>query len=386
VVIADTAKGRGVSFMAARSCARRGYRWHGGAPSLPEYLDALTELGQGVTDVETSEALRGFVERQRLVEAAPAIAPAGGLSTGAAFAAALRPLMTKHRDLVVLDADLEHACRLTEVAKRFPKRFVEMGISEADMVSCAGGLALGGKLPVVNTYAAFFRRAYEQIYVNATEETRIIYAGHYAGLCYATDGKTHQCTGDVAMMRAIPGMTVLYPAFPEEISGMLEWYLDSDHQGPLYLRLHRTPAAEVKLAEPARFVPGWGVTIRSRESPTVILTSGPHMVAACTDVADETGIDLIAISTLRGLSAERVSELIERYDELLIIEELIEAGGLLDELSRVIASLCSSRRPAMRHLAVDGFTCSTLEPDGLYRRFGLDREALSHWVRAGFGV
>jgi transketolase len=164
----------------------------------------------------------------------------------------------------VLDADLEKPCRLTEFARSFPEQYVEMGIAEQDMVSFAGGLALRGELvPVVNTYAAFFRRACEQVYVNATEGTKIVYAGHYAGLCYTTDGKTHQCTGDLAMMRSVPGMHVFYPTVGVELAAVLAWYLDADRTGPLYLRLHRTPAGWGDSGEPdVDFRPGWGTALR----------------------------------------------------------------------------------------------------------------------------
>ncbi len=376
-VIADTAKGAGVSFMASRGCEPRAYRYHGGAPAPREYLAALEELGRRISDAEVRRDVDEFIARERPRVRRDTIPARPSPSTGDAFARALTERVARRDDLVVLDADLESACRLTELGLRFPERFLEMGISEQDMVSCAGGLALGGELPVVNTYAAFLRRAYEQIYVNATEGTRIIYAGHYAGLCYATDGKTHQCTGDVAMMRAIPQMTVLYPAFVEEVAGMLDWYLAGGGAGPLYLRLHRTPAASVpEPAEPPRFVPGRGLRVRDRGARTAILTSGPHLTSTCAEVADELGFDLWAVSTLRGLAPELAAELTGRYDDLLVVEELMRAGGLLDELCAALARLDPSPRPRLRHHAVDGFTFSTLEPGGLYRSFGLDRAAL----------
>ena len=165
------------------------------------------------------------------------------VSTGSAFGEALLALAAREPLLRVLDADLEKSCHLTAVALQFAAQFLEVGVAEQNMVSIAGGLALGGALPVCNTYANFYRRAAEQIYINATERTRVIYAGHYAGLCYATDGKTHQATGDVALLRAIPGAMVVYPASPAEVVEVLAWYAGCPtlHR-PLYIRLHRTPA------------------------------------------------------------------------------------------------------------------------------------------------
>jgi transketolase len=102
------------------------------------------------------------------------------MSTGAAFSEELTRLAQKRDDLCVFDADLEKPCKLGPFAASFPERFIEMGISEQDMVSCAGGYALSGRLPVVNTFGSFFKRACDQVYVNATEGTRILYAGHYS--------------------------------------------------------------------------------------------------------------------------------------------------------------------------------------------------------------
>lgn len=208
-VIAHTVKGRGVGFMESRDARRRAYAWHGRPPAGDEYHDALAELGGSLRNRELAEEIASFVSARRGRPPAPPRPRRPGMSTGAAFARRLVDVAMDRPAIRVLDADLEKPCRLDDFARRLPGRFLEMGICEQDMVSCAGGLALGGEIPVVNTYAAFFRRAFEQVYVNATEQTRILYAGHYAGLCYTTDGRTHQCTGDIGMMRSIPGMAVL---------------------------------------------------------------------------------------------------------------------------------------------------------------------------------
>ncbi|MFH1727044.1 MAG: hypothetical protein ABIA04_01320 [Pseudomonadota bacterium] len=93
---------------------------------------------------------------------------------------------------MVLDADLSKSLDLDKFESHLPKQFLQIGIAEQDMTSIAGGLALNGYVPIVTTYASFFRRCFEQIYVNATEKTPVIYIGNYSGLCYATDGKNHQ--------------------------------------------------------------------------------------------------------------------------------------------------------------------------------------------------
>jgi len=390
VILAHTLKGAGVRRFAAAQTPRRGYAWHGGVPDPVQYAEALRELALELGDDEVRAGVERFVrEHGAAVPRPPGPRPPRSPSTGDAFGEALVELVREGWDLFALDADLEKACRLTAFARQYPERFLEMGIAEQDMVSVAGGLALRGHIPVVNTYAAFLRRACEQVYVNASERTRIVYAGHYAGLCYGPDGKTHQCTGDVAMMRSIPGMTVLYPAFPEQVAPMLRWYLQSDTPGPLYMRLHRSPrlAADVALPSPGPFDPTTLIRVRERPgSGAAVVTCGPHMTAYCAQASDRLaaaglGVDVWTVPVLRGLPPSAVDSLLA-YATLVAAEELVDAGGLLDELSRLLAHLDSPLAPRLRSLAVDSFTFSTLEADGLYRHFGMTAEALAERLRA----
>ena len=122
-------------------------------------------------------------------------------------------LADTHPELVVLDADLASDCRVRAFELAYPDRFVESGIAEQDMVSAAAGMARHGLLPVVNSFAAFLAaRANEQIYNQASERTKVVYALHYAGLIPAGPGKSHQSIRDVSLLAALPNMTVVQPA------------------------------------------------------------------------------------------------------------------------------------------------------------------------------
>src|SRR4029079_1471331 len=115
-------------------------------------------------------------------------------------------------NLIVLDADLTADCRLKKFKARYPDRFIENGIAEQDMVSMAGGLARQGLLPVVNSFASFLSaRANEQIYNNACEGTKIIYAAHFAGMIPAGPGKSHQSVRDIALFGSVPNLIMLQP-------------------------------------------------------------------------------------------------------------------------------------------------------------------------------
>lgn len=380
IVIAHTQKGAGVSFMAANTCERRKYNWHGGAPNEEQYKAALRELSQSVTDFRVTAALVAFTSRAIGTDAPVQLLPTvTGESTGAAFGKCIFSRGAQKPLPYVFDADLEKSCKLTAFATGFPEQFQEMGISEQDMVSTAGGFALQGLFPVVNTYAAFYRRAYEQIYVNAIEGRRILYAGHYSGLCYATDGKTHQCTGDVAMFRAIPGVTVLYPTFPEEIDQMVAWAAVAQEASSVYIRLHRTPALRMLPSDPSvhGFKLGFGVKVFHYGSKDVILTSGPHMVAFCCAAGVA---DVFSVSTIRPLSPEFVQTILSTYKTVFIVEELFETGGLFDEFNGVAAKQ-RLKGLDVRHKAVTGMTFSTLEQEGLYRHYSLTPEGIAEFVK-----
>lgn len=396
VILARTQKGGGVSFMAADSCEPRGYAWHGRVPNSEQTAEVLRELAKDIDDPALRDALFDRIRELRTraghePASAAKSATVSAVSTGEAFGDALCRQAEKVPNLVVLDADLEKPCRLRAFAERFPDRFLEMGISEQDMVSTAGGLALAGRLPVVNTYAAFFRRAFEQVYVNATEATRVLYVGHYAGLCYTTDGKTHQCTGDVAMMRSIPRMQVLYPAFPEEVPQMLDWCTSESLPGPCYIRLHRTPVETVVPDEELNFSPATPVGVRRIGCATVaVLTAGPSLVRVCAALADELSqqgraIDVFAVSDHSRMSGEFVRRRLAEYETVVVIEELAPAGGLFDLTADALARQCEEAGTPMPRLlrrAADGFTFSTRDPDGLYHHFELNARSLIPWLKA----
>src|SRR5207237_7618334 len=133
-------------------------------------------------------------------------------------------LAERHAGLVVLDADLASDCRIRPFELAHPDRFHESGIAEQDMVSAAAGMARHGLLPVVNSFASFLAaRANEQIYNQASEGTKVIYALHYAGLIPAGPGKSHQSLRDISLLSALPNMTIVQPGSAEETSAFLGW-------------------------------------------------------------------------------------------------------------------------------------------------------------------
>ncbi len=231
-LVAQTVKGRGVSFMEHPTALVDGggtYRWHAGAPGDEPFALALAEL-----EARLSEACAAVgLEPPALETVEPDVA-GGGLEGEPESGAGARPRTVSRReaaeyvveaygetllalgaardDLVVLDADLASDCRTRAFELAYPDRFFQCGIAEQDMVSAAAGMARHGLLPVVNSFASFLAsRANEQIYNQASEGSKVVYALHYAGLIPAGPGKSHQSVRDISLLEALPNVTIVQP-------------------------------------------------------------------------------------------------------------------------------------------------------------------------------
>ena len=194
-VIAHTQKGNGIS------CIENTNTAHAGPLPPSMYIAAVEEIRARIPGVKVYET----EEKHR---------PVNTYYIGQIrnYSEALAGIVNADDNIMVLDADLESDCGLSKVAKEHPDQFLQFGISEQDMVSTAGGLALAGKIPIMHSFAAFLcRRANEQIYNNCTEGTHIIYVGFLAGKLTPGPGPSHECINDIEIMHTMPGMTILEP-------------------------------------------------------------------------------------------------------------------------------------------------------------------------------
>jgi transketolase len=182
------------------------------------------------------------------------------------------------KNLVVLDADLSEDCGLREFEKKFPERFIQCGIAEQNMVSIAGSMP--DKLPVVNTYAAFLTsRANEQIFNNCSQHSKVIYAGHLAGLLPGRPGKSHQAVRDISLLMSIPNLTLFAPCNGVELDKFLSWAAkDKDSS---YVRIEHAPARhDIKLPATYKFEMGKGFVLGAGHD-VALITYGPLMLAEC---------------------------------------------------------------------------------------------------------
>jgi transketolase len=286
ILIADTVKGSGVSFMEHTAMApdQEYYRFHSGAPSPEDYRRAAVELLEKIA--RAAEKLGLALPSPVAVDIDPLVAPENAQRMIPAYSAALLKQAEQRKDIVALDADLILDTGLIPFKEKFPERFVECGIAEQDMVSRAGAMALSGLLPVVHSFACFLTpRPNEQIYNASTERTRIIYVGSLAGLVPGGPGHSHQAVRDIAALSGVPGFVMVEPATPRQVEEALDWCLN-EAKGSTYLRLVSIPCeyrAEMQSQE--KLVFGRGCVLREG-SDVAVITYGPVMLPEALKAAD----------------------------------------------------------------------------------------------------
>jgi transketolase len=412
VVIADTIKGRGVSFMEHTVALDEGggyYRWHAGAPADEPFVAAHAELVARVNDrlqamdaaplalAEVRRDSRGdaFFAKNALGEPVSTGAQTGTAAVAKdyvveAYGAALMEIGARRPDVVVLDADLAADCRTRRFELERPRQFIQNGIAEQDMVSMAGGLARHGLFPVVNSFASFLAsRANEQIYNNATERTRILYVCHYGGLIPAGPGKSHQSLRDVALFANLPNFTILQPANGTETAQALDYCID-DAPGSSVLRLVIGPSPRQIDAPPGhRLMRGRGWVAREGRD-ALMFAYGPvmlHEALLASESLEAQGISLAVVNQpwLNVVDESWVADLIAPYDRLFVLEDHGIAGALGDHLlaALVRSEMLGSRR--FHIYGVEGFpACGT--PAEALAAHALDGASLARRVVASLDL
>lgn len=275
IIIADTVKGKGATFM--EKIGEDGYyKFHSGAPSPENYALALEEIYNRVN----SELGRLNIPQLTLesIDPLPKKLPVNPQKLVAAYGDELLKIARERKDLIALDADLVLDTGLIPFKKELPKQFVECGIAEQDMVSVAGGLALRGALPVVHSFACFLTtRPNEQIYNNASEGKKIIYAGSLAGLLPSLPGHSHQSVRDISAIGGIPNLVMIEPANELETRLAIRWAVEKSKES-VYIRLVSIPC-EIPFEFPAGYELelGRGVYIREGKD-ALIIAYGPVML------------------------------------------------------------------------------------------------------------
>ncbi len=252
-------------------------------------------------------------------------------ATRESYGEALTALAEKYENLVVLDADLAAATKTGIFKKAYPDRFFDCGIAEANMMGVAAGLAASGMIPFASTFAMFAAgRAYEIVRNSIGYPNLNVKIGAtHAGISVGEDGATHQCNEDLALMRTIPGMTVICPSDDVEAKAAVEAAIL--HEGPVYMRFGRLAAPILNDPENYKFELGKGITLRDGNDITIVATG--LMVGEAADAAEQLAAEginarVINIHTIKPLDEELIIKAAKETGRIVTVEEHSVIGGL----------------------------------------------------------
>ena len=385
VIIADTIKGKGVSFMEHTSIDSdiELYKFHSGAPSDEAYVRAAQELIDAANARLAASGAAPLVVEQVVRPAAAR--PQSPQNLIGAYSAALLQQARGNPRIVVLDADLVLDTGLIPFQKEFPHRFVECGIAEQDMVSQAGGMALRGLLPVVHSFACFLSsRPNEQIYNNATERTKVVYVGSLAGVVPGGPGHSHQAVRDISALAGVPGLVLVEPACEAEVGMLLDWCLNKSGESS-YLRLVSVPC-EVPYELPSGYVPecGCGVTLTDGLDAAVI-GYGPVLLAGAVHAAQHLNalggpsVRVINLPWLNRIEHEWLRRAVFDCKAVIALDNHYAVGGqgdrIADALMQVGLGNIGFVRVALNELPVGGANAEVL------RVHRLDADSISDVIR-----
>lgn len=292
------------------------------------------------------------------------------IATRDAYGEALAELGAVNENIVVLEADLSKSTKTSDFKKVYPERHFNMGIAEQNMLGVAAGFAAAGKIPFASSFAVFATgRAYDQIRNSiAYPNLNVKIAATHAGLTVGEDGGSHQMLEDIALMRALPNMTVIVPADGIETKQAVK--AAAEYEGPVYIRMGR-PKVPVLFDDNYTFEIGKGVVLK--EGTDVTLVGTGIMVSKAVEAAEllaAEGISaaVVNISTIKPLDAELIVAQAQKTGAIVTCEEHNIYGGLGSAVAEVLVENCPV--PMARVGVTDKFGESGL-PDELLEKYGL---------------
>ncbi len=298
-----------------------------------------------------------------------------------AFGAALVEVGRQDPRVVAVDADLASSGKVDQFAAAFPERFFQMGIAEQNMTGVAAGLAAMGLIPFTNSFAVFATlRVADQIRVSiAQPRLPVKIAGAYSGLLAGKTGKTHQAIEDIAVMRALPNMTVVAPGDGVEVRKAMQAIVAYD--GPVYLRLTRDPSPVV-FDDAYEFRLGRAALVREGRDVTVITTGimlGRAVEAADVLAAEGVSVHLLHVHTVKPLDVQAVAEAAEKTGLVVTAEEHTIIGGL----GGAVAEALAEHRPTpMKRVGVADVYSESAPDQDLLQKYGLTAGHIAQAARS----
>lgn len=303
------------------------------------------------------------------------------IATRESYGNALAELGKEKENLVVLDADLAGATKTGIFKKAFQERHIDCGIAESNMMGIAAGLSTTGLMPFASSFAMFAAgRAFEQIRNSiGYPHLNVKIGATHAGISVGEDGATHQCNEDIALMRTIPGMTVIVPS--DDVEARAAVRAAYEMEGPVYLRFGRLAVPVINDNEEYKFEIGKGVTLRDGKDVTIVATG--LCVSSALDAAEllkAEGIDagVINIHTIKPLDKELIVAAAKETGKIVTVEEHSIIGGLGGAVSEALSEACPV--PVKRIGINDQFGYSG-PAAALVEKFGLDGKGIAASVK-----
>jgi transketolase len=358
ILIADTIKGRGVSFMEHTSMDSDValYRFHSGAPEFAIYERAVAELIENANRQLTTCGASELCIETRSAPQRPSTD--GFQKLIPSYSRALIAAAERDSRVVALDADLLLDTGLIPFKEKFPDRFYECGIAEQDMVSIAGGMALRGLIPVVHSFACFLStRPNEQIYNNASERTKIIYTGSLAGLLPGTPGHSHQSVRDISAIGGMPHLVLIEPSCEAEVALVVDWAI-FENEASTYIRLTSIPAdVPFTIPDGHRLRPGHGVILREGRD-VLVIGYGPILLGQAWHAAMKlekagVGVQLVNLPWLNCVDGAWLREIAHGFSQIITMDNHYVAGGQGEMIAARLAQLGISAR--VKNLGIHDF-------------------------------
>ncbi len=298
------------------------------------------------------------------------------VSTRAAYGEALLELGRDHKDIVVLDADLAKSTTTAKFGKKFPDRFFDMGIAEANMMNTAAGLATCGKVPFVSTFSIFATgRAWEQIRNTVCHSgLNVKIVATHGGVAVGADGSSHQCIEDFALMRVISTMTVIVPCDAVEAKkAVIAAY---HHKGPVYIRLGRA-AVPVITEEQDNFSIGKAITLRNGKD-VAIIACGMMVVAAleAAEALSAKGVEasVMDLHTIKPVDREAITQVAKETGTVVTAEQHVLDGGLGSAVAMVLGKECPV---PMEMIGIDNRFGQSGDPATLFKEYCLTADDIA---------
>ena len=294
------------------------------------------------------------------------------IATRESYGNALLEIAKEHDDLVVLDADLAAATKTGIFKKGYPERFIDCGIAEANMMGIAAGLSTCGKVPFASTFAMFAAgRAFEQVRNTiGYPHLNVKIGATHAGISVGEDGATHQCNEDIALMRTIPGMTIINPC--DDVEARAAVKAAYEFEGPVYPVINK---------DDYKFEIGKGVMMKEGSDVTIVATG--LMVSSALEAADKLaadGIDaeVINIHTIKPIDKDIIIKSAKKTKNVVTVEEHSVIGGLGSAVCDVLSEKCPTKVTKLGVQDVFGHSGPAVE---LLKEFKLDGEGVYSQIK-----